>query len=85
MHKYLKDNPSLQKVTLQTEKNNADTGRDDDDFRRCKTHSCSYERPMTDLSQIILSTHGRSLFSQELSRAFPSAKGVHLPFLKKSF
>lgn len=32
MHKYLKDNPSLQKLTIQTEKNNANIGRDDDDY-----------------------------------------------------
>lgn len=32
MHKYLKDNPSLQKLKIQTEKTNVNIGRGDDDY-----------------------------------------------------
>lgn len=79
MHKYIKDNPSLQKLTIQTEKNADIEMTMNTHFRGWKTRSCSYERPMRDHPQRVLSPHGRSLIRQGTELGFPLCEGSSPP------
>lgn len=62
----------------QKKKKKADIGRDDDEYTLTSgdgKHSCSYERPMTDLLQRVLSPRGKSLISQGTELGFPLCEG----------